>query len=99
MLSEKEILIEKQKFLKLLKNKEEYVKKDSKEKGLSVVVRDDESIDSALKRFKKKLKKDNLFETLKNNRYFIKPSKKRKLAKEKGIIKQKLLLKQLNGKK
>ena len=59
---------------------------------LIVEVRETESIDSALKRFKKEVEKDGILTEEKKHRYFEKPSetKKKKMAAVKRKIQKKL---------
>ena len=48
-----------------------------------------DNIDRALKSFKRKFKQTGTLQELRERKQFIKPSMKRKLAKEKAILKQK----------
>lgn len=57
-----------------------------------VVVREDESFESALKRFKKQLQRSGVLGEVKKRRAYDKPSVKRK---KKSIIARKRLLKKL----
>jgi len=57
-----------------------------------VVVREDESFESALKRFKKRLQRSGVLGEVKKRRAYDKPSVKRK---KKSIIARKRLLKKL----
>lgn len=49
-------------------------------KGKTVVLRDNENINQALRRFKKKVDESGLIEDLKNKESYIKPSIRRKKA-------------------
>lgn len=59
---------------------------------LYIEVRDNESIDSALKRFKKEVEKDGILTEEKKHRFFEKPSetRKRKIAAVKRKIEKKM---------
>ena len=58
-----------------------------------VKVRDDESIESALKRFKRKCEKSGILSELKKRQYYEKPSVRRK---RKALAARKKLLKKLS---
>ncbi len=58
-----------------------YVPKSSRPSHLTVVVREDEHPDRAIKRFLKKTKKLRIVEEYKNRQYFEKPSVKKRRAK------------------
>ena len=56
-----------------------------------VIVRENESIENALRRFKRVCKKAGIMSDLKKNRYFEKPSEKRKRklnAAKRGMLKK-----------
>lgn len=56
---------------------------------IRVVVKENESIDRALKRFKKKLEKTRILKDFRKNRYFTKPSIERRVEVQKAIYKAK----------
>jgi len=51
---------------------------------LEIKVGKDESIDRALRRFKKRCDKDNLVKEMKKRKYYIKPSERRRKQLVKG---------------
>jgi small subunit ribosomal protein S21 len=55
---------------------------------VTVQISDNESIDKALKRFKKKLEKSGVLKEYRNRRFFIKPSLDRKTEVAKARYKQ-----------
>ena len=55
---------------------------------VTVQISDNESIDKALKRFKKKLEKSGVLKEYRNRRFFIKPSIDRKTEIGKAVYKQ-----------
>jgi small subunit ribosomal protein S21 len=55
-----------------------------------VQVKDNEPIERALKRFKKKIDKVKVLKELRNRRYYTKPSIKRREEKIKAIYKQRM---------
>lgn len=52
---------------------------------LEVVVQDNESLDRALRRFKRKVQRSGLYSELRKRRYYEKPSAQRKRKKEAAI--------------
>ena len=50
-----------------------------------VTAKYNEPIERLIKRFNKKLKKSNIMQELRDRRYYIKPSEKRKIKKEKRL--------------
>ncbi|HLF62400.1 MAG TPA: 30S ribosomal protein S21 [Saprospiraceae bacterium] len=56
---------------------------------LIVDVKDSESIDRALKKYKRKFEKAGILKELRNRKHFTKPSVKRRTAVLKAIYKQK----------
>jgi small subunit ribosomal protein S21 len=54
---------------------------NKKPKGRSVVVKDYENINQALRRFKKKVDDSNVLDELRDNEFYIKPTTARKKAK------------------
>lgn len=61
---------------------------------LVVKVKDNESIDRALKRFKKKFEKTGVLRELRSRNYFEKPSVARRNSKLKAAYKQKMYAKE-----
>lgn len=55
---------------------------------VTVQISDNESIDKALKRFKKKLEKSGVLKEYRNRRFFVKPSVERKTEVGKAVYKQ-----------
>jgi len=53
--------------------------------GLEVVVQDNESLDRALRRFKRKVQRSGLYSELRKRRYYEKPSAQRKRKREAAI--------------
>ena len=60
---------------------------DSKKMGTKVIVHKND-IDSALRLFKKKIKEFGILEIYKEKQEYIKPSEKRKKAKQAAVVKQ-----------
>ena len=60
-----------------------------KKNNLTVVPRRNESAERMVKRFNKKVKKLGIVDEIKEKRYYIKPSEKKRLAKKRGIAKRK----------
>ena len=52
---------------------------------LEIVVQDNESLDRALRRFKRKVQRSGLYSELRKRRYYEKPSAQRKRKKEAAI--------------
>jgi len=52
---------------------------------LEVVVQDNESLDRALRRFKRKVQRSGLYSELRKRRYYEKPSAQRKRKREAAI--------------
>ena len=52
---------------------------------IDVTVRDNETIERALKRFTRKVKKKGILEEVRERRYFVKPSDKKRRKKAKRI--------------
>lgn len=57
--------------------------------GNKVFVKENESIDKALKRFKKKVRESGVLQDLKNHEFYEKPTSLRKRAKNAAINRQK----------
>jgi small subunit ribosomal protein S21 len=53
--------------------------------GLEVTVQDNESLDRALRRFKRKVQRSGLYSELRKRRFYEKPSAQRKRKKEAAI--------------
>lgn len=65
-----------------------------------VMIRDEESFENALKRFKRKCEKVGILSEIKKRQHFEKPSEKRKrkaLAARKKMLKKLRIEKRLNG--
>jgi len=58
-------------------------------KGIGIEVRENESIERAIRRFRKLCEKNGIISDVKKNRHYIKPSEKRRLRKKRAIRKQK----------
>lgn len=56
-----------------------------------VTVKENESIDKALKRFKKKFERTKILKEIRNRAYFEKPSVRNRQAKLRSIYKQRLI--------
>ena len=54
---------------------------ENKIKGSTVVLKENENINQALKRFKKKIEESGLMDTLRSKEFYEKPTSKRKRAK------------------
>lgn len=52
--------------------------------GLQVYVREGEDINKALRKLKKKIERDGLMQEIRNRQYFVKPSEKKRKAKQAG---------------
>jgi len=57
--------------------------------SIEVILTEKMSIDTALRKFRKLVKKEELIEQLYNRREYIKPSKKKKWKREQAVIKRK----------
>ncbi|MCE1164412.1 MAG: 30S ribosomal protein S21 [Bacteroidetes bacterium] len=64
---------------------------------IKVVVQDNESIDKALKRFKKKYEKAGVLKEFRRRQFFVKPSVDKKMNKERAIRKSKRLIAEENN--
>ena len=64
---------------------------------LKVVVQDGESIDKALKRFKKKYEKSGLLKEFRRRMFYTKPSVERKMNRERAVRKTKRILAEENS--
>lgn len=63
---------------------------------IKVVIQDGESVDKALKRFKKKYEKSGVLKEFRRRQFFVKPSVERKMLKERAIRKNKRLIDEEN---
>ena len=59
---------------------------------IKVVLQDGESIDKALKRFKKKYEKSGILKEFRRRMFFNKPSVERKMDKERAVRKSRRLI-------
>ena len=59
---------------------------------ITVVLRNDESIDRAIFRFKKKCQQAGVLRDYRKNSYFLKPSQKKRLKHEKAVRRQSRML-------
>lgn len=64
----------------------------------TVIRREDESIDSLIKRFKKSVLKDGVMDDLKKRSYYVAPSLKKKLKSEKARKRDQKLQRKLEKK-
>ena len=62
---------------------------DEKLQGVTVIARDDESIESLIKRFKKKVNKSEILKDIKRHMFYEKPSSVRNRKKIDSEIKRK----------
>ncbi len=58
---------------------------------VKIIVQDQESLDKAINRFKKKCEKAGILKDFKRTTYFLKPSVKRRIRREKAIRRAKRL--------
>ncbi len=58
---------------------------------IKVSVKENESIDKALKRFKKKLEKSGTLKEFRTRQFFLKPSQKRKMTVSRAVHRQKYM--------
>jgi small subunit ribosomal protein S21 len=64
---------------------------------IKVVVQDNESLDKALKRFKKKYEKAGILKEFRRRQFYIKPSVERKMWKDRAIRKHKKIFDEENN--
>jgi len=64
---------------------------------IKVVAQDNESIDKALKRFKKKYEKAGVLKEFRRRQFFVKPSVDKKMNKERAIRKSKRIIAEENN--
>jgi small subunit ribosomal protein S21 len=60
------------------------------------VVQDGESIDKALKRFKKKYEKSGVLKEFRRRQFFVKPSVEKKMDKDRAVRKTKRIIDEEN---
>ena len=63
---------------------------------IKVVIQNGESVDKALKRFKKKYEKSGVLKEFRRRQYFVKPSVERKMLKERAVRKNKRIMDEEN---
>ena len=63
---------------------------------IKVIVQDTESLDKALKRFKKKYEKAGILKEFRRRQFFVKPSVDKKMDKERSIRKTKRIAEEEN---
>lgn len=63
---------------------------------IKVIVQDSESLDKALKRFKKKYEKAGILKEFRRRQFFVKPSVDKKMDKERSIRKTKRIKEEEN---
>lgn len=64
---------------------------------IRVVVQDNESLDKALKRFKKKYEKAGILKEFRRRQFYVKPSVERKMLKDRAIRKHKKIFDEENN--
>ncbi|KAA0211883.1 MAG: 30S ribosomal protein S21 [Ignavibacteriaceae bacterium] len=64
---------------------------------IKVLVQDNESVDKALKRFKKKYEKAGILKEFRRRQFFVKPSVERKMMREKAIRKARRIFEEQNN--
>jgi small subunit ribosomal protein S21 len=64
---------------------------------IKVIVQDTESLDKALKRFKKKYEKAGILKEFRRRQFFVKPSVDKKMNKERSIRKTKRIAEEENN--
>ncbi|MCU0373093.1 MAG: 30S ribosomal protein S21 [Ignavibacteria bacterium] len=63
---------------------------------IKVIVQDNESIDKALKRFKKKYEKAGILKEFRRRQFYVKPSVNKKMDKERAVRKSKRIVEEEN---
>jgi small subunit ribosomal protein S21 len=63
---------------------------------IKVVLQDNESLDKALKRFKKKYEKSGVLKEFRRRMFYVKPSVDKKMNKERAVRKNKRLIDEEN---
>ena len=64
---------------------------------IKVLIQDNESVDKALKRFKKKYEKSGILKEFRRRQFFVKPSVEKKMLKERAIRKNKRIMDEENN--
>jgi small subunit ribosomal protein S21 len=64
---------------------------------IKVIIQDSESLDKALKRFKKKYEKAGILKEFRRRQFFVKPSVDKKMNKERSIRKTKRIAEEENN--
>lgn len=64
---------------------------------IKVLIQDNESVDKALKRFKKKYEKSGILKEFRRRQYFVKPSVEKKMLKERAVRKNKRIMEEENN--
>jgi len=62
-----------------------------------VIVQEGESVDKALKRFKKKYEKSGVLKEFRRRMFFVKPSVEKKMEKERAVRKNKRMIDEENN--
>lgn len=63
---------------------------------IKVIIQDTESLDKALKRFKKKYEKAGILKEFRRRQFFVKPSVEKKMNKERAVRKTKRIVEEEN---
>jgi small subunit ribosomal protein S21 len=63
---------------------------------IKVIVQDGESVDKALKRFKKKYEKSGVLKEFRRRMFYVKPSVDKKMSKERAVRKNKRIIAEEN---
>ena len=63
---------------------------------IKVIIQDTESLDKALKRFKKKYEKAGILKEFRRRQFYIKPSVDKKMEKERAVRKAKRIIAEEN---
>lgn len=63
---------------------------------IKVVIQDNESIDRALKRFKKKYEKSGILKEVRKRMHYVKPSVERKMKRDRAVRKARRLIDEEN---
>jgi small subunit ribosomal protein S21 len=63
---------------------------------IKVVIQDGESIDKALKRFKKKYEKSGVLKEFRRRQFFVKPSVEKKMDKDRAVRKTRRIIDEEN---
>lgn len=63
---------------------------------IRVIIQDNESIDKALKRFKKKYEKSGVLKEFRRRQFFVKPSVEKKMDKDRAVRKSRRIFEEEN---